>query len=86
MTALVCPYVGLQPYEPQEHEYFFGRSRERRLIAANLYANAVSILYGSSGVGKTSILRAGVVPDLQGRTNTAVVYFNDWHDASFLLC
>ena len=82
--ALECPYIGLQPYAQEHREYFFGRDRERRIIAANLYAARLSVLYGASGVGKSSILRAGVAADLRGAPRTAVVYCNEWHDASFL--
>ena len=38
---------------------------ERRIVAANLRASRLTILYGPSGVGKTSLLRAGVVHDLR---------------------
>jgi len=51
---LDCPFVGLQPYAEEHREYFFGRDRERRIIAANLYAARLSVLYGASGVGKSS--------------------------------
>ena len=40
---------------------FFGREREIEVIAANLVASRLTVLYGPSGVGKTSLLRAGVV-------------------------
>ena len=81
---LECPFVGLQPYAEEHRAYFFGRDRERRIIAANLYAARLSIVYGASGVGKSSILQAGVAADLRGAPRTAVVYCNEWHDASFL--
>jgi len=81
---LDCPFVGLQPYAEEHREYFFGRGRERRIIAANLYAARLSVLYGASGVGKSSILRAGVAADLRQAPRTAVVYWHEWHDASFL--
>lgn len=73
-----CPYVGLQPYTEDDREYFFGRDREQRVICSNLYAAPLTVLYGASGVGKSSVLRAGVVPRLQLARRTAVVYFNQW--------
>lgn len=82
---LDCPFVGLQPYAEEQRDFFFGRERERRIIAANLYASPLSVLYGASGVGKSSILQAGVAADLRRAPRTAVVYFNEWHDDSFLL-
>lgn len=82
--ASFCPFVGLQPYTEDDRDYFFGRQREQRVTSSNLYAARLTILYGASGVGKSSILRAGVVPFLQSASRTAVVYFNQWQDPSFL--
>lgn len=79
-----CPYVGLQPYTEEEHEFFFGRERDQRVIASNLFASAVTILYGASGVGKSSVLMAGVVPLLRKKVRTAVVVFRDWQRLDFL--
>ena len=81
--ASSCPYVGLQPYTEDDRQFFFGREREQRIISANLYASPLTVVYGASGVGKSSILRAGVVPYLQSAERTTVVYFNQWQDPSF---
>ena len=78
------PYVGLQPYTEDDRDYFFGRERDQRIIAANLYAAPLTVLYGASGVGKSSVLLAGVVPYLRTRPRTAVVVFREWQGASFL--
>jgi putative ribosome biogenesis GTPase RsgA len=58
------PYVGLDPYSAEDAPFFFGRERERQVIVANLRAARVTLLYGPSGVGKSSVLNAGVVPAL----------------------
>lgn len=79
-----CPYVGLQPYTDAEREYFFGRERDQRIIASNLYASSLTVLYGESGVGKSSILLAGVAPYLRSQPRTAVVVFREWQRADFL--
>ena len=74
-----CPYVGLQPFEEQHQAYFFGREREQRLIISNLLAAPLTILYGSSGVGKSSVLMAGVIPQLRrDRPKTPVIMFRSW--------
>jgi WD40 repeat protein/tetratricopeptide (TPR) repeat protein len=57
-----CPFVGLQPFTKQHAVYFFGRERDQRIIFNSLYAAPLTVLYGPSGVGKSSILLAGVVP------------------------
>ena len=78
-----CPYVGLQPFREEDRDYFFGRSRDQRVVISNLYASHLTVLYGPSGVGKSSILRAGVVPQLRTSPNTAVVVFSDWAHPRF---
>jgi hypothetical protein len=75
---LTCPYVGLQPYTEKERAYFFGRERDTRVIAANLQAASLTVLYGASGVGKSSVLMAGVVPQLLAAGRTAVVVHREW--------
>lgn len=81
-----CPYVGLQPFEEADREFFFGRERDQRIIISNLLASPLTILYGSSGVGKSSVLMAGVVPQLRReRPRTPVVVFRNWVDREFQL-
>ena len=79
-----CPYVGLQPYSEADQDYFFGRERDSRIISSNLYAASLTVLYGASGVGKSSVLRAGVFPRLRTSERTAVVIFDGWSDQNVL--
>src|SRR5262245_28996000 len=72
------PYQGLIPYGEQDAPFFFGREKEARLIVANLFASALTLLYGASGVGKSSVLRAGVAHQLKHREDLVVVVFNSW--------
>ena len=60
MTA--GPYKGLAPFEDSDFDalLFFGRERESEIVAANVVASRLTILYGPSGVGKSSLLRAAV--------------------------
>jgi WD40 repeat protein len=79
----ISPYKGLAPFEDSEldERLFFGRERERKVIAANLVASRLTILYGPSGVGKSSVLRAGVARDLRALPERpAVVVFDSWAD------
>jgi MoxR-like ATPase len=52
-----CPYKGLHPYTEADGEYFFGRDSDRDLVIANLMAGRLTVLYGPSGVGKSSLLQ-----------------------------
>ena len=85
------PYVGLTPFTERDAPFFFGREKERRIISANLLASRLTLLYGASGVGKSSIIRAGVQRDFrtargQGAGAQAafpesiVVVFTGWRD------
>jgi WD40 repeat protein len=56
-----CPYVGLTAFDEKDHEFFFGREREIDLVVANLKGSRLTLLYGESGVGKSSIIRAGAM-------------------------
>jgi len=75
-----CPYKGLVPYGEEDARYFFGRDRERRLISAALRASRLTVLYGESGAGKSSVLAAGVAHDLRDDPDYALVLFRDWRD------
>jgi serine/threonine protein kinase len=79
-----CPYVGLQPYSEADQDYFFGRERDTRIITSNLFAAPLTVLYGPSGVGKSSILQAGVVSRLQTSPRTVVAIFDGWSDQNVL--
>src|SRR5205807_3001304 len=84
------PYKGLMPYTKEDEPFFFGRTRERDLIAANLMASRLTLLYGPSGVGKSSVISAGVVSYLQdlarknirarGAADSIVIAFSSWRD------
>ncbi|MGH3982671.1 MAG: hypothetical protein ACRDST_08310, partial [Pseudonocardiaceae bacterium] len=84
-----CPYVGLVPFDEKDAAYFFGRERESDIIVANLTASRLTLLYAPSGVGKSSVLRAGVLPRLHNvdedpyddLAGAAVAYMNTWRDA-----
>jgi len=60
-----CPYVGLVPFSESDAPYFFGRQRDCDVVVANLTTSRLTLLYAGSGVGKSSVLRAGVLPRLQ---------------------
>ena len=63
----VRPYVGLRPYTEGDAPFFYGRDREHKLIVANLLASRLTVLDGPSGVGKSSVLDAGVRHDVRTR-------------------
>jgi WD40 repeat protein len=82
-SPVPCPWVGLRPYTEHDRQFFFGRDAEQRLIIANLSTSSLTVLYGASGVGKSSVLLAGVVPKLHER-GSPVVVFREWQSEAFL--
>src|SRR4029450_9947283 len=87
-----CPYKGLGAYTEADGEYFFGRDSDRDLVIANLIAGRLTVLYGPSGVGKSSLLQAGVMRHLRQMPESAfsylavrnaiIVYHSSWHNDS----
>lgn len=59
------PWLGLSSY--QEGETIYGRSEEIVSLCHSILANTQTVLYGRSGIGKTSILNAGVFPEVRKR-------------------
>jgi WD40 repeat protein len=71
------PYVGLVPFSEEDADFFFGRTRDVAVIVANVFASPLTVLYGPSGVGKTSVLQAGVFPSLRER-GLAPILLRSW--------
>jgi hypothetical protein len=90
--VISSPYKGLAPFEDTELDslLFFGREREIGIISANVLASRLTVLYGPSGVGKSSLLRAGVAHGLRagarenveerGHPEYVVVVYDQWSD------
>jgi WD40 repeat protein len=77
------PYKGLAAFDANDVDarLFFGRERETEIVVANALASRLTVLYGPSGVGKSSLLRAGVVQRLRTLAEIdpiGVAYFSSW--------
>ena len=73
------PYKFLDYYTENDQGLFFGREEEIENICSRILARRSFLLYGRSGVGKSSILRAGVIPRLrdQGHKTCIIRSFTD---------
>ena len=58
------PYPGLQPFTQDDAQFFFGRELEVESLLRKLRRPRLRGVIGSSGAGKSSFLRAGVLPAL----------------------
>jgi uncharacterized protein YjbI with pentapeptide repeats len=61
----VEPYRGLDAFTPETAEFFFGREDEIQALVQQVYAHCFVPLIGASGSGKSSLVRAGLVPRLR---------------------
>ena len=62
----ICPFKGLASFEPVDADYFFGRERLVAELVARLVGARFLGIVGPSGSGKSSVLRAGLLPALAG--------------------
>jgi acetolactate synthase regulatory subunit len=59
------PFVGLRPFESRDSLYYFGRKEQTHALLKQLCANRFVAVVGSSGCGKSSLVRAGLIPNLE---------------------
>jgi hypothetical protein len=61
----INPYLGPRPF--QSGERLYGREQDVAAVINRLIAQKVLLLFSASGVGKTSLIQAGVIPEMQQR-------------------
>ena len=59
------PWPGLRAFGESDRDYFFGRDREAAELFSLVQRASVVVLYGQSGLGKTSLLQSGLFPRLK---------------------
>ncbi|HEX5419989.1 MAG TPA: hypothetical protein VFY39_08310 [Gammaproteobacteria bacterium] len=59
------PWLGLVSFTEETRAFFFGRHQEVAELSRRVQGKLLTVLFGKSGLGKTSILRAGLVPRLR---------------------
>ncbi|HEY2739340.1 MAG TPA: ATP-binding protein, partial [Thermoanaerobaculia bacterium] len=60
------PFPGLRSFEPEEEHLFFGRERQIDELLARLRRSRFLAVVGTSGSGKSSLVRSGLIPALHG--------------------
>ncbi|MDJ0841977.1 MAG: WD40 repeat domain-containing protein [Acidobacteriota bacterium] len=58
------PYVGLRPFNQEDHLFFFGRRKQVTALLQGLHDTRFLAVVGGSGSGKSSLVRAGLLPAL----------------------
>ena len=67
------PYIGLNAFQPEHVEKFFGRARLIDEVLTGLAAHRLVAVFGPSGAGKSSLLRAGVIARWRGPSRQVVL-------------
>ena len=65
LDDLLCPYVGLDAFHETDQSNFFGRERLIDELIRKLKSTRFLAVLGSSGSGKSSVVRAGLIPELK---------------------
>jgi tetratricopeptide (TPR) repeat protein/energy-coupling factor transporter ATP-binding protein EcfA2 len=63
---LINPFPGLRPFEADEDHLFFGREQHVDELLRRLRFNRFLSIVGTSGCGKSSLIRSGLIPSLHG--------------------
>ncbi|MDF5737164.1 MULTISPECIES: nSTAND1 domain-containing NTPase [unclassified Nostoc] len=61
----VCPYMGLSAFSEEDSQYFYGRGALTQQLIHQLRDRSFLAVIGASGSGKSSIVQAGVIPQLR---------------------
>src|SRR4051794_30832912 len=65
VTAVRTPFPGLRPFREKDAEIFFGQEEQQEALLHRLGSGHFVAVIGASGCGKSSLVRAGVMPLLR---------------------
>ena len=74
------PYKRLAPFEEHDSDLFFGRKADTERLLDAVRKNALVVVVGPSGVGKSSLVQAGLVPALRTSGDWTVAQFRPGSD------
>lgn len=69
LTYSFCPYRGLNPFEESHAPYFFGREKFTAQLTQYVEKSPFCAVIGASGIGKTSVLQAGLIHQLKRQSS-----------------
>ncbi len=77
-------YPGVTPFSTEQSEIFFGRKKDIEVLYRFVKREKLVVLYGKSGLGKSSLLNAGIVPlALENKDLSPIsIRFNAWTSSS----
>jgi len=71
--AKLYRYPGVKPFSEDEKHLFFGRETDTDKLFKRILINKLTLLYAKSGLGKSSLLNAGVIPRIKDETDYTAV-------------
>jgi eukaryotic-like serine/threonine-protein kinase len=74
------PYRGLEPFTAEHAAVFFGRDADIQALTARVRGQPVVVVVGPSGVGKSSLVQAGLIPALQQHQRWSVALVQPGED------
>jgi len=72
--SAICPWKGLRSYDADDVGCFFGRETEVSACLRRLRTSPLLVVTGSSGIGKSSLVRAGLIPGLRRAGHSVEVF------------
>jgi len=81
MSATICPYPGLRPFNEEESIFFKGREQQVERLVKRLEEKKFLMVNGASGDGKSSLIYAGVIP--YAKAGFFKAKYNNWIVADF---
>ncbi len=76
------PWPGLTAFTEKQHEFFYGREQESHDLFSCVKRERLTVLFGKSGLGKTSLLQAGLFPQLRAAGYLPVYVRLGYEDAA----
>jgi|GEM_PF-5754539 len=65
MSTIINPYKGPFPFSSIDEDVFFGRKKETEQLVTHIKNRQLTIIFGTSGTGKTSLIQAKLLPELK---------------------
>jgi len=75
-------YPGTRPFTKEQGDVFYGRDDEIESLYKKISFNQIVVLYGKSGLGKSSLINAGLIPRLQKETDYKAIFFRFYANTS----
>lgn len=77
-------YPGAQPFKQDQQKLFFGRADDIKNLLRMIRLHELVVLHSKSGLGKSSLLNAGVIPELlvKGKNEPLMIRFGAWTEDS----